>query len=149
MSSSGVMMVRPWIMAWQISMRSNVSLCNWGSRVKCNVALSSKGRVSTPCCSLWPGMNLSGDSGRGSRPRACLMEISQVETELRKTSFAGSWNSSRAPYFSPHFDFPLDCTIFFLVERRTFHSVMSRKNIWPHGRWGLNAWHGLGRVIYT
>jgi len=89
-------MTMPWIMAWQISIRSNGSLCNWGSLVRCNVALSSSGSVSTPCCSLWVGMNLSGASGRGSRPRACLMEIYQVETELRKTSFPGSPKSSRA-----------------------------------------------------
>ena len=45
-----------------------------------------------PWYSLCVGINVSGDSGRGSRPMAYLMEISKAETGLRKTSFVGSLN---------------------------------------------------------
>lgn len=70
-------------MAWQISMRSKGSLWNSGSRVMYNVASSSSGTVSMACFFLWAGMKCSGRCGNGSRPRACLMQISQLETELR------------------------------------------------------------------
>lgn len=96
MSLSGVSMAKLWIIAWQTNIRSKGSLCNWGSRARCNVAPSSSGRVCMPCFSLCAGMSLPGGSGSGRRPRTCLMEISQAETELRKTSFAGSLKSSRA-----------------------------------------------------
>lgn len=99
-SSSGVRMTIPWLIAWQISIRSNGSLCNAGSRLRCRTEFSSRTREFTMCCSLWIGTNFSGLSERGSFPSAYLTEISQTETTLRKTSLEGSRKSSRESFES-------------------------------------------------
>src|SRR5205823_8423893 len=54
------------------------------------------GRLSIPCWALWVGTKISGDAGKGRRPRRFLTAISHTETGLRNISLSGLVKSSRA-----------------------------------------------------
>src|SRR6185312_14030876 len=84
--SSGVRIASPWTIDWQINMRSNGSACRRGKRAPYSTDSSSNASVAVPYFSLKRCTKAAGGSGSGSRPMAYLVEISQHEMTLRKTS---------------------------------------------------------------